>query len=168
MFKLAVLSLILPAFLLPSVSGRQKGEWVKLAPVGAGFSVMMPAKPDDETRMGEEVSWHIFSLTTDKTIYIVGYGDYPPDTRFNVDRELVTNRDKFLKGLGATLDTSKQIEAGGHRGLEFTGHDDKTEIKSRLYIFGNRIHQIATAVMGGENDSANVDRFFASFSFTNS
>ena len=56
----------------------------------------------------------------------------------------------------------------GHTGLEFTGESDQASFKSRVFLFGNRIHQIGVAVFKGKEEAANVDRFFGSFSFTKS
>jgi len=68
----------------------------------------------------------------------------------------------------AKLIESKEISMDGHAGLEFTGESDQASFKSRVYLFGNRVHQIGVAVFKGKDDAANVDRFFGSFSFTKS
>ena len=151
-----------------AVSAFQSAEWVKVSPVGAGFSVLMPAKPEEEVKPNGDFTLHLFSITTDKAIYLAGYGDYAPAIKVSVDAELTANRDKFLRGLNAALVASKQITLDGHPGLEFTGESEQASFKSRIYLFGNRVYQAAVAVLSGKTDSANVDRFFDSFAFTNS
>jgi hypothetical protein len=148
------------------IDGAQGDEWIKVAPVGGGFSVMMPAKPEEETRPGDDLTVHLFSATTDKTLYTVAYGDYAPSVRFNVDDELAANRDNFLKRVDASLKTTKLLTMDGRKGLEFTGENAQASFKSQVFIFGTRFYQIAVAVLRGKGEAENSDRFFASFEFT--
>ena len=34
-----------------AVSAAQSAEWIKVSPLGAGFSVLMPAKPEAEVKL---------------------------------------------------------------------------------------------------------------------
>ena len=149
-----------------TLNAFQAKEWLKVAPDGSGFSVMMPSKPEEEIHPGDGLTTHLFVLNTDNALYMVAYGDYAPSVRMNVDDELVENRDRFLKGLNAGLLESKKIKFEGHEGLEFTGESDEARFRSRLFIFGIRFHQIAVAVLKGREDAANANRFFDSFHFT--
>jgi hypothetical protein len=157
---------VITVLLLATAAASQTDEWVKLEPVGAGFSVMMPAKPEEQVKIGDELTSHLFILNTRFAIYLVSYGDYAPSTRIDVDAELVADRDSFARSLSATVVDSKRITKDGHSGLEFTAQNDSTFITSRLYLFGNRIHQISIAVPRGRRDNPNIDRFLASFTFT--
>jgi hypothetical protein len=150
----------------PGIESSQGSDWIKVAPVGGGFSVMMPAKPEEEVRPGDDFTTHLFSVTTDNALYFVAYGDYAPSVRVNVDEELAANRDRFLNGLNATLTNTKQLTLAGRKGIEFTGENDQASFKSRVFIFGVRFHQIAVAVFKGKNDTENSNRFFASFELT--
>src|SRR2546429_9654467 len=100
-----------------AVSAFQSAEWVKVSPVGAGFSVLMPAKPEEEVKPSDDFTSHLFSITTDKAM---AYGMYAPSIKLSADAELTANRDKFLKDLNASLLASKQITLDGRPGLEFT------------------------------------------------
>jgi len=166
MLKSISKSAILALMLVSSISAYQSTEWVKIAPVGAGFSVMMPAKPEEEVHPGDDLTAHLFRVTTDNALYIVAYGDYAPSVNLKVDDELIANRDKFLQGLGAGLTSSKAISVERHHGLEFTAESDQAAFKSRIFIFGYRFHQITVAIFKGKEDTANANRFFASFEFT--
>lgn len=144
----------------------QGDEWIKVAPVGAGFAVMMPAKPEEEVRPGDDLTAHLFSATTDNALYTVAYGDYAPSVRFNLDDELAANRDNFLKGVDASLKATRPLTMDGRKGLEFTGENAQAFFKSRVFIFGTRFYQIVVAVLRGKDDTENSNRFFASFEFT--
>jgi hypothetical protein len=157
---------ILLFFLLTSSVHAQQREWINLAPPGGGFSVMMPIKPNESMETKENYTVHSYGAATARTIFIAVYVDYAPSVKLNDAGELVANRDNFLKGLNARLISSKEIKLDGRSGLEFTAEDDGRSYKSRVYIHGNRVHQIATAVFKDTDDAENVDRFFASFAFT--
>ena len=159
---LAVVALL---FCCTSVAVAQGSDWVNIAPVGGGFSVLMPAKPEEEVQPGDDLTTHLFRATTDNSLYLVAYGDYSPSTRLNVDDELAANRDRFLNGLNATLKTTKQLTIDGRKGIEFTGESEQASFRSRVFIFGTRFHQIAMAVFKGSDDTENAKRFFASFEF---
>ena len=149
-----------------AVGGAQRDEWIKVAPAGGGFSVMMPAKPEEETRPGDDLTVHLFTAPTDNALYTVAYGEYAPSVRFNVDDELAANRDNFLKGVDAGLKTTKPLTMDGKKGLEFTGENAQASFKTQVFIFGTRFYQIAVAVLRGKDDAENSNRFFASFEFT--
>ena len=147
-----------------AASGSQS-DWMKVSPLGAGFSVLMPAKPEEEVQPGDDLTTHLFSVTTDDALYLVAYGDYAPSVHFNVDDELVANRDRFLKGLDATLKNTKPLTIDGRKGIEFTGESAQAAFKSRVFIFGTRFYQIAVAIFRGREDTENSNRFFTSFEF---
>ena len=160
--SVAVIVLLLG--LVQAASGSQS-DWVKVAPFGGGFSVMMPAKPEENVRLGDDFTAHLFTVTTDNALYTVAYGDYAPSVHFNVDDELAAHRDNFLKRLNAGLISTKQLMIEGRKGIEFTGENDQASFKSRVFIFGIRFYQIAVAVFKGSEDTTNSNRFFASFEF---
>jgi hypothetical protein len=146
--------------------GVQNRDWIKIAPIGGGFSAMMPLPPEEQVRPGDDFTAHLFSATTDDALYTVAYGDYAPSVHFDIDDELAANRDNFLKGLDANLKTTKPLTIDGRKGLEFTGENAQASFKSRIFIFGGRFYQIAVAVFRGKEDTENSNTFFASFEFT--
>ena len=157
---------ILVLLLLTSLMHAQQREWVKVAPLGAGFSILMPTRPTEAIESKELFTVHSFVASTGNTLLIAVYFDYAPSMKMNGATELVANRDSFLKGVNAQLISSKEIKLDGRAGLEFTGEDERRLYKSRVYIFGNRVHQIASVILKSDEDTENVDRFFASFAFT--
>ena len=164
MLKRSLFSLVAVVLVAVSLNAYQS-DWVTLAPEGAGFSVMLPGKPDEQTNRSDNFTQHLFTLKTAKTIFLATYGDYSPNIKLNPEAELIANRDNFLKSLGATLLDSNKISLDGRAGLEFTGVNSQARFKSRVYLSGNRVHMIVVAVFTGQDDPDNVNRFFASFSF---
>src|SRR4030095_12086442 len=108
---------------------------------------MMPAKPEEEMRPGDDLTAQLFSASTDNALYSVAYGDYAPSVRFNVDDELAANRDNFLKRVDASLKTTKPLKLDGRKGVEFTGENAQATCKSRVFICGTRFYQIAVAIL---------------------
>src|SRR6184192_3580004 len=157
---------ILLLLLLTSLMPAQRREWVKVAPLDGGFSILMPIRPTEAVETKEQFTIHSFVAATGTTLIIAVYLDYAPSMKMNGAGELAANRDSFLKGVNAQLISSKEIKLDGRAGLEFTGEDERRLYKSRVYIFGNRVHQIASVILKSDEDTENVDRFFASFAFT--
>jgi hypothetical protein len=144
----------------------QSDEWFKLEPLGGGFSILMPTKPEEQVKSGDDLTMHLFIVDTRYVIYLVSYGDYAPSAHIDVDTELIANRDGFARSLSASVIDSTKIAKDGRKGLEFTAQNDTTFIISRLYLFGNRLHQISVAVPNGRRDNPNIARFFSSFAFS--
>jgi len=145
----------------------QRDEWIKFAPEAGNFSILMPTPPAPvEVKPTQDFVFHMFAVTIGRDVYTVGYGDYAPSVHLDPEGELKANRDNFVRGVNAALTGSKSIELDGRAGLEFTGESAEYYFKSRVYLFGNRIYQIAVAFPKGEVDSTKIDRFFSSFAFT--
>ncbi len=156
-------------FLLLLVAGTshaQHGDWIKVAPLGAGFAILMPTRPVESVEPKQDYTSHVFSAVAGNTIFILCYVDYAASMKIDEPGELAANRDNFIKGVNARLISSKEISFDGHAGLEFAAEDDHRTFKSRVYILGNRVHQVASASLKSEDDSENVNRFFNSFTFT--
>ena len=151
-----------------SISAFQGDHWVKIAPPASGFSVLMPGEAKEEVQPGDDFTLHLYSVSAASGFYMAAYGDYAPRIHLDPAGELVANRDNFLKGLNARLIASKNISLDGHAGIEFTGESDMAVFSSRVYLIGNRVYQIMTAIDSGKDDSANVNRFLSSFAFVKS
>ena len=168
MIKRLSIATVLVLAIVASSSGQQGTNWVKVSPLGGGFTVMMPAKPEEETKAESDYSSHTFIAKTTKTIFLVSYGDYAPSIRLDEAGELAANRDNFVRNLSAKLIESKDMTKDGRPGLEFTAESDMLTARCRVYLFGNRVFMIAAAVFKGNTDAENVERFVSSFAFTKS
>lgn len=168
MIKRLSFSLGLILAMASSLDAVQGVEWVRVAPAGADFSVMMPGKPKEETKGDSEYSSHSFSVMTDISVYLVEIGNYAPHVKIDPATELAGNRDNFVKGIDGKLIESKEIVLDGHSGLEFTAENSHSLARCRVYVSGKRVYMLVAGVTKNQDDSANVNRFLASFAFTTS
>jgi hypothetical protein len=98
-----------------------------------------------------------------QSVYAIGWVDYDPDFNFSRIAELEANRDNLIKGLKATLISTKTLTLMDTRRLEFTAETADQSLKSRVYLVGRRPYQLLTVTKKGLDDSNNTDHFFASF-----
>jgi hypothetical protein len=166
MLRRSLVSLVLVLAVASSLSAFQDGEWVKLAPTGEGFSVMMPGTPKEEKRVEGNYSSHSFAVRTDIAMYLFEYGDNAPTLKIDPAQALAVNRDTFVRAFEGTLIESREISLDGHPGLEFRAENSRMSAKCRFFAFGNRLYFLVAGINKPQDDSANVNRFFASFAFT--
>jgi hypothetical protein len=125
---------------------------------------MMPARPQEEVKTSDDLTLHLFTLTTPDDIYLVSYGDYAAGAHFEPDEQLEASRDGFLRAFNAKLLGSKKIKLEGRPGIEFTAN--RSRHQEPIFVFGNRIHQIAVAALNATTDTDDVKRFFSSFTLS--
>ena len=147
------------------VCAQSAGQWIKFAPTGGGFSILLPAQPKEETQAKENFTSHFFTTKNERALYIVGYGDYAPSVHLDTDGELAANRDNSVRGLKAHITDSHAVTLAGHPGLEYTAESDQATMKCRVYLVGNRVYQFAAIVFAGKDDTENVNKFLGSFAF---
>ncbi len=166
--KKTLVALLLLLLVAPFAASRQDApKWVTLSPDRSGFMIQVPAQPKEETESKPGFTTRLYTVITDKAIYLVSYGDYAPTMRLDVDGELAANRDNFVKGLpGAKLLTSESVKLDGRPGLEFTGESPQARFRSRVYLAGNRVFMFMALELAGKDDTENVKRFLSSFAFT--
>jgi len=160
--------LIVLVTLLHNVSAQKTvGElnWVTLAPEGAGFSVLLPAAATE--RVDEKASYtiHTYTLVVGRATYVASYSDYKPG-KLDPKTALIANRDKFNKALQATMTSSREITLNDYTGIEFTSETPAHNVRSQIFLIGNRMFQTVALVYKDVDETRNVDRFFDSFKFT--
>jgi hypothetical protein len=139
--------------------------WITLAPEGAGFSVLFPGEANETVDKKTSFTLHSFNITAGRATYIASYSDYLPG-KLNPATALTANRDKFNNSLQATLVSSRDITIDGHTGIEFTSETPAANVKSQLFLIGNRMYQTVAFVFKDVDETRNVNRFFDSFRFT--
>jgi hypothetical protein len=142
--------------------------WDRFTSEEGRFSVLMPGvpEPDEVTTTPSEhgpYTTHMIILRQPRNVFLIGWVDYDPGFNFNRQAELEMNRDLFVKGVKATLLTSKALTIDGYPVIEFTAENPQRTFTSRVYMVGRRPYQIVIGSPKGENDSVNINRFLNSF-----
>jgi hypothetical protein len=129
----------------------------------------MPETPTDKTETTQSehgpYTTHLF-ITRDKVtsnVFLIGWVDYDPSFNFNKQSELAANRDNFVKGIKATLLTTRPLQIDGYQALEFVAETTEMVFKSRIYMVGRRPYQIVIGFPKGDEDTLTTNRFFNSF-----
>ena len=170
MYKLTRIFVTLLLFMGP-VAAQTPTPWVRLAPAGAGYSVMLPGKAEEQTVSNDRFSATLYTLTTkdgssNRVIYLVRVGEYTSPVKVDPRVKLPADRDSFINGLpGMKLIESHDITLDGRSGIELTGESDTTTVTARFYVKGNRVYQLAAVVFKGMDEKENVMKFFESFAF---
>ena len=157
-----------PAPRMSAVDPNDAG-WVKFTSELGRFSVLMPEIPEDkvETTPSEHGPYttHLF-VVKDKVkenVFLIGFVDYDPSFNFNRQSELAANRDNFVKGIKATLISTRPLQIDGYQALEFVAETAERTFKSRVYMVGRRPYQIVIGYPKDQEDTLTINRFFNSF-----
>ena len=157
-----------PAPRINAVDPNDAG-WVRFTSELGRFSVLMPEMPEDkvETTPSEHGPYttHLF-VVRDKVkenVFLIGFVDYDPSFNFNRQSELAANRDNFVKGIKATLISTRPLQIDGYQALEFVAETAERTFKSRVYMVGRRPYQIVIGYPKDQEDTLTINRFFNSF-----
>ena len=163
--RVPILSLLVLLTLFTNAPAQSEPlSWVTLAPEGAGFSILVPAKAVETIDKRRSYTMHTFNITVGKATYAATYSDYEPG-KLDPATALTANRDRFLKGLQATLISSREITVSGRNGIEFTSETPAANVKSQMFLVGDRMFQMVTFVFKDVDETRNTDRFFESLKF---
>ena len=143
------------------------GGWVRFTHDDGHFSVLMPSAPEEKTETTPSehgpYTTHLFIVRDTTNVYLIGWVDYDASFNFNRQSELDANRDNFVKGIKATLTSSRTLTLDGYQALEFSAETADRIFRSRVYMVGRRPYQIVVGVPKDNEDPALVNRFFNSF-----
>lgn len=143
------------------------GGWVKFTSEMGRFSVLMPETPEEkiDTTPSEHGPYttHLFVVRHDPNVYLIGWVDYDASFNFNKQSELAANRDNFVKGIKATLVSTRPVMLDGYSAIEFVAETADRMFKSRVYMVGRRPYQIVIGYPKDAEDQVTVNRFFNSF-----
>lgn len=152
-----------------TASDPNDAGWVRFTSELGRFSVLMPEIPEDkvETTPSEHGPYttHLF-VVRDKVkenVFLIGFVDYDPSFNFNKQSELAANRDNFVKGIKATLISTRPLQIDGYQALEFVAETSDRLFKSRVYMVGRRPYQIVIGYPKDQEDTLTINRFFNSF-----
>src|SRR5690242_19415725 len=143
------------------------GGWVRYNSESGRFSVLMPETPDEKTDTTQSdhgpYTTHLFVVRDTKNVYLIGWVDYDPSFNFNRQAELEANRDNFVKGISATLTSTRATVIDGYSVIEFTAETADRMFRSRVFMVGRRPYQIVIGSPKDEPDAVATNRFFNSF-----
>lgn len=148
-----------------SAGQNEQTGWEEFAPEGGGFSVLFPNKPVETITTKTNYTMHTFTSLAGRGTYVASYADYQ-QIKLQPSAFLIANRDRFNKSMQATPVSSREIIVNGNTGLEFTSRNPAADIKSQIFLVGNRLYQTATVIMRDVDQTMYVNRFFESFKFT--
>lgn len=144
------------------------GGWVRTESKAYGFSADFPSKPSQESSSTGGVPMHSMAAGDAKALCLVVRGDYPKTV--DPDVELPASRDSFVKGMSATLSTSKRITfKRGDKTLaamEFDATSATHDLRSIIVIDGTYAYQVAGAVSKADGDPKNLERCVRGFALT--
>jgi hypothetical protein len=143
--KISIRTMLSPAAALCLLSGfaANAGDWQRLSPPGAGFSIMMPGAPKTmdqtvQTKAGPLVM-HVFGTETGKIGYAVMYGDYK--MQMEPKKALEGVRDGEV-GTGKLL-AEENISAGGSPGKRIVvAMADGNTLVSQFFLAGTKLYQV--------------------------
>jgi len=163
------------------LAGRiESGTWVTVAPVNAGFSILMPAKPSEDVQSLEGhpgMENHLMTFETKLAGYVVSYLQFsdevtdPALIKVMLDR----GREGGIASTGGKLKSEKEIKLNNYFGrewlMELPGGLSAT---ARAYWVKRRLYQTVFVITPNANDSPEViklrdearTRFLDSFSLS--
>lgn len=139
--------------------------WEEFAPEGGGFSILFPTTPVQATTTKTNYTLHSFTSVAGRGTYVASYADYQ-QIKSEPAAFLIGNRDRFNKSMQAKLISSREITLNGHTGIEFTSENAAANIRSQLFLVGNRLYQTVTMILRDVDQTTYVNRFFESFKLT--
>jgi len=150
----------------PNANVRTDG-WVTYNSVDGRFNVLLPDTPTEKTETTQSehgpYTTHLFIVRGETNVFLIGWVDYDPSFNFNRTSELEANRDNFVKGVNATLRTSRSLTLDGYQAIEFKADTADRTFWSRVYMVGRRPYQIVIGVPKGGEESSEAAKFFNSF-----
>lgn len=150
-------------------------DWVKVAPEGAGFEILMPGEPkhvvhDVRPLRDRRINVNIASFTTadGKALFMTAYHDLGFDAKDEKKiRDILDGgvQGSLLNAVGK-ISKHEHIKLGDHPGrhFEFAGNrfGQKIEGVSRIYLVGRRVIQ-ATVIRAPETAmESDIAKFFDS------
>ncbi|HKV36021.1 MAG TPA: hypothetical protein VJP89_16905 [Pyrinomonadaceae bacterium] len=157
--------LLLVTNVAAQISQTDPHGWITFAPEGGKFSILFPTQPVETINKKTAYTLHTFTTTANRATYVATYSDYE-EIKLEPAAFLAANRDRFNKGLQATLVSSRDVTLDGHTGLEFVSENPAANIRSQVFLIEKRLFQIVTFVLKDTDQTQWTDKFFASFKFT--
>ncbi len=153
-------------------NAKAEEAWQLLKPDGLGFSIEMPEAPnaqEEDIDLGDGTSakMRTFQIISQNVIYDITVADYPSGAiqAAGGDAQALDNaRDGILRQAMGQLKSDTKIVFADRptRELLIDMTMDMTA-RSRIFIVGDRLFNVGVITRNGNERSASVERYFASF-----
>ena len=168
--KKFLLPLLVALLVLTEAAAQTKNAvnqtgWEEFTSEGGGFSILFPTKPIEATTTKTNYTLHSFTSVAGRGTYVASYAEYK-QIKLEPAAFLISNRDRFIKSMQATLVSNREVTVNGHTGIEFTSENSAANIRSQLFLVENRLYQTVTMILKDVDHTTYVNRFFDSFIFT--
>jgi hypothetical protein len=161
------------AALLLSLSGCGRSElrWETVTADDGSFRAELPGPPERVRRSLDTPAGpapiEIWLRQDGESAFMVGYTEYPERVRAVVDEDelLASARDGAVAQVGGRLLIDEPREHGGARGKRIAIDADggRVRVRGDLFVVGRRLYQVLATTEPEATDSAEVERFLASF-----
>jgi hypothetical protein len=153
-------------------------DWREFRSTEGRFTVTLPGKvlhdKRELTTPAGTLSMHMDSVSVGKSIFGVGYADYPPGylTPARANTVISGLRDALVKNIGGGKIIEVPISGKPYQGISVHADGGQGEHKlildARLLVFGDRLYQVVAIGEGGKGriDRDALDLFFNSFRMT--
>jgi hypothetical protein len=155
-----------------------QAAWREFSPRLAGFSVLMPGTPKEETETKEfpvvgKGMVHLFVLANEYGVYVVGYLEVP-----GLAQQSQSFCDSFgkgflagigegtAKGAGGKVVKDSDISMGSYPGKEILIQVPAGLATARAFFIKRRGYQLIAVPPSGSDDAGNVKKFLDSFKVT--
>ena len=140
-------------------------SWTDVCSNEGRFCVLFPKTPTEKTDTSNNSTTHLFILTDQRHILMMGYTNYQDPV--DLEGELQANRDNFLKAAHGTLVASRRTQFERAAGdwlpaLEFSANIPDYSVRSLVIMDEQRVYMLAAATSINSNDFTTSERFLNS------
>lgn len=138
--------------------------WTNGAPANAGFTVLMPGKPSEQTQPMEGrpgVEHHLLMVETKLAGFVVSYVVFPEVVTDPADIKVLLDRGRegALSSSGATLKSEKEIKLNDYFGREWLmDFPSGFSATARAYWVKRRLLQAIFVIAPKSDDSPEIKR----------
>ena len=143
-------------------------DWIVFSPKDGGFSIMLPAEPEQralphETKEGRTLS-PMYELTQGGFKYVVSYMNHPASVEGDErDKLLSMAAEAVITSAGGSVVSNTSLSLDGSPGREVVGEVKGFSYRSRVYLVGHRVYLLIVWLPPNKADSENAAKFFNSF-----
>jgi len=174
---------VVSLLIAPAAASPPQGttDWVVLAPVGEGFTVQVPVKPEEQLEripmMGNTYKMHLFTSVHEASgvLYMAIMQEFPalsavltPAAR--LDKFMEGFKQGLIKSLSNTPGTQPDIQPDKdlalkeHIGRQYTLSVGESRGLVRTFDAGRRVYVLL--VLGADEKNSSVGKFLSSFEIT--